>query len=91
MPGFLASAPYPNPGTGGAGGVFSFSLPHPDRVRVELYDVCGRLVAVRPEEAIPAGGAHAFRWAPAIPAGTYFVRFSSSSGRVAAGKWTLVR
>jgi hypothetical protein len=91
VPGFLARAPYPNPGTGVAGAVFSFSVPGPDRVRIELFDARGRLVAARQEEEIAGGGFHSLRWAPALPAGTYLVRYSTSTGRRAVTKWTIVR
>jgi hypothetical protein len=90
-PRFVVRAPYPNPASAAAGATFSFSLSGPDRVRVELYDARGRLVAVRADEAVTREGAHAFRWAPRVPAGTYYVRFATSAGANAAIKWTLIR
>lgn len=91
-PRFTVGSPYPNPSTSVAGAIFSFSLDGPDRVRVALHDAQGRLVAERPEETVAAGGGHSFHWAPAgLSTGTYFVRFTTSTGRHAGTKWTLVR
>jgi len=91
-PRFLARAPFPNPSSGAAGATFSFSLPGADRVSVSLYDVQGRRAASRPEEVFAGVDQHAFRWAPqGLAAGTYFVRYTTASGRAAETRWTVVR
>jgi hypothetical protein len=91
-PRFVVRAPYPNPAPVASGALFSASLPGPTRVRVDLFDVTGRLVASRPEEASPAGGPLSFRWAPSnLPAGTYVVRFAASGGLSRSVKWTVLR
>jgi hypothetical protein len=92
VPRFVAHAPYPNPRVGAGGATFAFTLPAPDRVRLELYDVQGRLRAVRPFEGVETAGAHALRWEPRrLSPGTYVVRYVTDTGRVAKAKWTLVR
>jgi hypothetical protein len=90
-PRFVVRGPYPNPGRGGSAS-FGITLPGPDRLRMELYDVAGRLCAAREEEMFPTAGSYERRWVPAgLPAGTYMVRFVGRSGREATAKWTLVR
>lgn len=92
-PRFLVGAPHPNPSHGLAGVSFSFSLPAPDRVRIAVYDARGRCVARRSEKAFPAGEQVTFfRWLrDDLPAGTYFVRLETASGRTASTKWTVLR
>ncbi|MFH1679927.1 MAG: right-handed parallel beta-helix repeat-containing protein, partial [Candidatus Eisenbacteria bacterium] len=60
-----------------------FALPSPARVRVDLYDVRGRLAARIVEEDLPAGP-HGLAWnggrsggRGALPPGTYFVRLAA--------------
>ncbi len=92
VPRFVAHAPYPNPRVGAGGATFAFTLAAPERVRLELYDVQGRLRAVRPFEGLESAGAHAFRWEPTgLSPGTYLVRLVTDGGPVAEAKWTLVR
>ena len=88
----VAAAPFPNPRVGAGGATFRFTIGAPDRVRLELYDVQGRLRAARPFESIGTGGQHWIRWEPpSMAPGTYVVRFVTESGRLAAMKWTMVR
>jgi hypothetical protein len=91
-PRFAAASPYPNPRVGGGGATFGFALPAGDLVRLEIYDVQGRLRAARAFEAFSAGGYHAIRWEPtSLDPGTYVVRIVGESGRTARVKWTLIR
>jgi len=91
-PKFSAAAPYPNPRVGAGGATFGFTVPAPDRVRLELYDAQGRFLAALPFETIATGGAHAIRWEPAsLSAGTYIVRLATESGHTAQTKWTFLR
>jgi len=91
-PAFMAHAPYPNPRVGAGGATFGFSLSAPDRVRLEIYDVRGRLRATRPFESIAGAGYHTTRWEPeGLPPGTYHVRLITQSGRRVQTKWTLLR
>ena len=90
-PRFLTQAPYPNPRFGSGGATFSFTLPQPDAVRIELFDIRGRLVATRQSEGFQQPGVFAIRWEPAgLAAGDYIVRLMTSSGRASSTKWTIV-
>ncbi len=92
VPRFIARAPYPNPRVGTGGATFVYTLPEPARVRVELYDVQGRLRAARPLDEVEGPGAHAINWEPAgLSPGTYVVRLLTDGGRVAKTKWTLLQ
>lgn len=89
-PRILLRAPYPNPTVSGAG-TFPFTLDRPARVRIELYDVRGRLVAER-EEASLDKGPHAIDWTPkGLAAGRYVVRYILEGGITAATTWSIVR
>lgn len=91
-PRFVVRAPYPNPSAGTGGATFPFAITGPDRVRLELFGVDGRLLASRAEETFASSGTYAIRWAPSpLPAGTYVVRLTTSSGKSASAKWTLAR
>ena len=91
-PRFAVRTPYPNPRVGTGDATFPFSITAPDRVRLELFGVDGRLLASRAEESFASPGAYAIRWAPSrLPAGTYVVRLTTASGRAASTKWTLAR
>jgi hypothetical protein len=91
-PKFVAAAPYPNPRVGVGGAAFPFTLPHADRVRLELFDARGRLRERRAYESFSTGGLQSIRWEPsALVPGTYLVRIVSESGLTARVKWTLVR
>jgi hypothetical protein len=71
-------APAPNP-TAGAADV-RFDLPRAGDVRVEVFDVMGRRVAVLAGGEHPAGR-HAVRWdAASVAVGAYLVRLSSADG-----------
>lgn len=90
-PRFQVLRPYPNPRVGAGGATFPFVLSKADNVRLELYDVQGRLRAVRLFESMAAGPA-AIRWdPPGLTPGAYFVRFVSESGATAQVTWRLVR
>jgi len=91
-PRFTVRAPFPNPSADGAAATFSITTSRPERIRVELYDVRGRLVATRPVEVLGGGGDHSFRWAPkGLAAGTYVARYVTATGRSRAAKWTVIR
>ncbi len=62
---------YPNPVRGAA--TVSFAVPEPGAVRVAVYDVLGREVAVLAEGAFEAGE-HTARLGGALPSGVYLVR-----------------
>jgi hypothetical protein len=66
---------YPNPGLSTSGGAtVAVSLLRGQRVRLEVYDLQGRRVAILHDGALPAG-AHRFVTAP-LAAGLYIVRAS---------------
>ena len=83
----------PNPARGAAG-VF-FDLPRPGRVRLDLYDVRGRLVRTLVDDS-RAAGTHLARWdgrdAAGTPAaaGIYFLRIESA-GETKSGRIALLR
>jgi C1A family cysteine protease len=75
-------APGPNPGEGTF--VIAYGLPKPDWVRLEVYDVMGRQVAVLSEGAVDAGR-HIVTWNTEAEGrirptpGLYFIRLMTSS------------
>ncbi|RMF54692.1 MAG: T9SS C-terminal target domain-containing protein, partial [Bacteroidetes bacterium] len=74
---------YPNPFATTA--TFRFDLPEAAPVRLAVYDVLGRRVAVVAEGVYPAG-THAVTWAPGtLPDGVYLYRLEAD-GRVASGR-----
>jgi hypothetical protein len=89
-PRFAIGAPYPNPAPRGAG-TFPFALARPGTVRLELYDVHGRLVASRAGTSL-GSGPHALDWAPKrLAAGRYLVRYVIEGRRSASTPWVVVR
>jgi hypothetical protein len=91
-PRFGVASAYPNPRVGAGGAVFVFGLGAPDVIKVEMFDVAGRLRAVRRSEWVPSAGKSSLRWDPlGVPPGTYMVRITAGSGSTFAAKWTLVR
>jgi photosystem II stability/assembly factor-like uncharacterized protein len=91
-PRFVVRAPYPNPRVGTGGATFPFTITEPERVRLDLFGVDGRLIASHAEETFASAGAYAIRWDPSrLSAGTYVVRLTTASGRSASAKWTLAR
>lgn len=89
-PRLVVRAPYPNPSSAGVG-TFPISLDRPARVRLELYDVHGRLLAARTEAAL-GPGSHALDWDPkGLRTGRYYVRYIVEEGTMAARSWSIVR
>jgi hypothetical protein len=89
-PRFVLRTPYPNPSVGVEGATFSITIAQPDFVRLELYSAAGRLAASREAQWFSGPGTVSLHWEPSqLAAGTYVVRFTSGSGRVASTKWTL--
>ncbi len=75
--GYALSTARPNPVTSSTN--FTVTLPTTEAVRVAVYDVTGREVAVLLDEA-RAAGSHTIRWdASAVPSGVYLVRMSAGS------------
>ena len=77
---FALERPWPNPANGPI--QVRFSLPHETAVRLAVYDLQGREVAVLADGVMPAGSheqAWGARGAPApTPAGIYFVRLTAA-------------
>jgi hypothetical protein len=64
--------PFPTPSRGVV--TFAFTLPAQSDVRLEIYDLGGRLVA-RPHSGVLPAGSHALAWNPHnMRAGVYLVR-----------------
>jgi len=74
-------AVYPNPLQGP--GTITFTLPAPQRVTLEVFDVLGRRVAVLLEAQPRASGVHQVPFATdAWPSGTYLCRLTTTAGSV---------
>ena len=79
---------HPNPFSDSA--TLQFSLDHPGSVRLAVYDVLGREVAVLLEDKLPAGE-HSVKWhAESVPAGQY-VAWLAGTSSVDSWPMTLVR
>ena len=84
---------YPNPFTPST--TMRYSLPERSRVRLSVYDVAGREVAVLQDDVL-AAGPHEVRWdgiddeGRALAAGAYFVRLEAG-GETRTSKVLLVR
>ena len=78
--GYALNRPWPNPAAGAVH--VAFALPAPSRVRLTVFDVQGREVAVLRDEELPAGR-HEVRWdgrsgSAEVPAGVYFARLTAA-------------
>ncbi|MFO7609157.1 MAG: T9SS type A sorting domain-containing protein, partial [Candidatus Krumholzibacteriia bacterium] len=79
---------YPNPSAGGL--AFRLDLEHEDEVRIAVYDVRGRRVAVAPARRVRAGE-QAVVWQPKVErGGLYFVRIETASGVRAVRRWVVL-
>jgi hypothetical protein len=88
----VLSPPLPNPSVGTGGATFRFSLSAAASVRLELYDVAGRLVAERTPETLATAGEHAIHWDPGdLPAGAYWVKLVTAAGGSAGWRWVVLR
>ena len=90
----LLFAPRPNPVTG-ARAALSFDLAQPGRVRLEVFDVTGRRVAVLLDEERPAGR-HAAGWdgteeGRTLGNGVYFARLVAPDGSAMRQRFVLLR
>jgi hypothetical protein len=85
---FRLDAARPNPFTTAA--TLAFAVPAPGDVRLEVFDVLGRRVAVLVDERLPAGAYEAALEAAGLPSGVYVARLAAA-GRTAATKLTLTR
>lgn len=71
----------PNPWRAGGPAFVSFETDRPDEIRLELFDLGGRLRWTRPTEAFSAGR-HTIQWAPPdLAPGKYFLRMVAASGQ----------
>ncbi len=82
-------AGYPNPFAERA--TLSFDLPAPERVRLVVYDVLGREVALLAEGETEAGRHRVTFDGRSLPSGSYLVRFVTDSGFTGTQRLTLVR
>lgn len=86
-----ATSPY-HPGTGR----IHFTLPVATRIRVDLMDLSGRLIA-RLADGDHAAGPHALAWdgrsrdGESEPSGVFLVRIADEHGRTASCRFTLLR
>ncbi len=85
---FGLDAAYPNPFAETA--TIGYTLPAPGEVRVSVYDVLGRRVAVLADGPMPAGAHRAVLDGAGLPSGTYVVRLTAGA-RSATTRLTLLR
>ncbi|MEM1041655.1 MAG: T9SS type A sorting domain-containing protein [Bacteroidota bacterium] len=85
----LLGAAYPNPFRAAA--TFSFALPVPDDLTLEVLDVLGRRVALLAEGTHAAGAHRATFDATGLPSGAYVVRLVTGSGQSEVQRLTLLR
>lgn len=90
-PGPFLEAPSPNPARGSEGPTVAFTLPQTGLARVELFDLTGRKVAGVSERDYPAGRNQVKLDTRGLSTGTYWVRLTDSSGRVASRPWMVLR
>ena len=86
--GVILHGPHPNPFSSQA--ALSFELPAPSAVRLVVYDVLGRAVAVLVDGEREAGRHEAGLDAVRLPPGTYFARLEAG-GVVQTRRVTVVR
>ena len=86
--GLRTCAPRPNPASGAA--AIPFSLPETGRVRLAVYDVLGREVAVLVDAEVAAGRHEAGLDAGRLAAGVYVVRLATADS-VQARRLTVAR
>jgi hypothetical protein len=80
-PHIVLAPPRPNPLRTGQVLTVAFALPKDDRIRLELFDVAGRLVAQREPVFLAAGDEAELAWDPGpLSGGVYFLRVRADSG-----------
>lgn len=81
----------PNPLVSGGAISLDLRLPHPARVRMDLYDIAGRKAAVFGEREL-SSGRQALRWQPnGLKAGVYMLRVATESGVLLTKRIVMVR
>ena len=86
---FALTGAYPNPFASSA--TVSFEVPEASEVRLVVYDVLGRAVAVLADGSFEAGRHTAALDGRGLPTGTYLVRMTTESGFTQTRRLTLVR
>ncbi len=86
---FALAAAYPNPFADRA--TLAFELPEAATVRLVVYDVLGRTMAVLADEAFKAGRHTASLEGRDLPSGTYLVRMTTDGGFSATQRLTRLR
>ena len=78
---FVVHASYPNPFRGATS--IQLDLPWPARVEIEVLDMTGRRVLVRPPTDLPAGSGQeiVLRGMETLPSGTYLYRLTANSAK----------
>jgi hypothetical protein len=86
LPGRLRSVASPNPSFGMAD--IGFYLDQPRHVRIQIFDVSGRLVDTIANQPMPRGS-HAVRWSSERrESGTFYYRITTDDGQTSTGKLT---
>ena len=86
---FALSAPYPNPFHGTA--TVGFAVPEASDVRLVVYDVLGREVAVLLDGPVAAAHHEVALDGSGLPSGTYLVRMTTEGGFAQTQRVTVVR
>ena len=85
----LALSNYPNPFRGTT--TLHFHLPQPGRIRLVVYDMLGRTVAVPLDGVLSSGDHNAIFDARTLPTGVYLYRLTIADGTTASGTMLRVR
>jgi hypothetical protein len=89
LPAKLRALAYPNPASGVSN--LSFQLASDRRVKIQIFDVNGRLVDTLVDRPMGAG-AHSVPWSPrSAEKGSYYFRVSTEDGQAQSGKITYVK
>lgn len=89
--GWVLEAPRPNPLHAGESSAIAFSLPSPARVKLELFDLQGRMAAARPVGDAPAGSSLVHWAVSGLAAGRYELRLSADGRVVGRRPWVVLR
>lgn len=91
-PRIALAPPRPNPLQTGQVLTVGFALPEDDRIRLELFDAAGRLVARREPVSLSAGSEVELAWNPGFfTPGVYFLRIRADSGFEGGRRVVMVR
>lgn len=80
---------FPNPSAGSI--AFSISLPEARRLRIEIFDILGRAVAVPLDDQVIPAGSHEVVWSPDVHASGLYMYKVSGQGEATTGTIVLTK